>query len=94
MVGWMKMPLAREVGFSPSDTVLDGTHVKGHSNSPLLGLCPLWPNGQPSQQLLCSCYMNLSSTVVYFFCYKTLKNRHRIFSIPINRITNPFIMAC
>jgi len=27
-------------------------HGKGHSSSPLFGLCLLWPNGRPSQQLL------------------------------------------
>jgi len=27
----------------------------GHSSSPLFGLCLLWPNGRPPQQLLGSC---------------------------------------
>jgi len=27
MAGWIKMPLGREVGLSPSDIALDGTHL-------------------------------------------------------------------
>jgi len=27
MTGWIKMPLGREVGVSPSDSVLDGTQL-------------------------------------------------------------------
>jgi len=47
--GWIKMPLGREVnlGLDPGNTVLDGNPApkKWHSNSPLFGLCLLWPNG-------------------------------------------------
>jgi len=38
-VGWIKMPLATEVGLGPGDIVLDGNpaaslHIKGHSSPP------------------------------------------------------------
>ena len=47
--GWIKMPLATELGLSLGDIVLDGdpaaTHRKGHSSPPpLFGPCLLWPN--------------------------------------------------
>jgi len=42
------MPLGREVGFSPSDIVLDGDPAplrqKG-AEPPIFGLCLLWLNG-------------------------------------------------
>jgi len=59
-VGWIRMPLGVEVGLGPGDIVLDGDPApspgKGHSSpSQLFGLCLLWLNGRPSQQLLSSC---------------------------------------
>jgi len=48
MAGWIKMPLDREVGLSPSDIVLDGNPAplapKG-GGAPIFGLYLLWPNG-------------------------------------------------
>jgi len=52
------MPLGTEVGLGPDDIVLDGDPApppKGAHQPPLFGLCLLWPNGRPSQQLLSSC---------------------------------------
>jgi len=63
------MPLGTEVGLGPGDIVLDGDpptqlplpHGKGHS-TPTFGLCLLWLNGRPSQQLLSSCTTGLIAT--------------------------------
>ena len=48
MAGWIKMPLAMEVGLGPDDFVLDGDPApppqKGRSR-PIFGPCLLWPNG-------------------------------------------------
>jgi len=55
------MPLGMEVGLSPGQaTLLNGDPAapawKGAEQSPpLFGLCLLWPNGHPSEQLLSSC---------------------------------------
>jgi len=57
-VGWIKMPLGTEVGLGPGDTVLYGDRAPSRKEAqqlPLFGLCLLWPNGRPSQQLLSSC---------------------------------------
>jgi len=52
MAGWIKMPLGREVGLSPSDIVLYGDPAplpqRGRS-LPIFGLCLLWPNGWMDQ---------------------------------------------
>jgi len=48
LAGWIKMPLAMEVGLRPGDIVLDG-------DRPLFGPCLLWQNGRPSRQLLSDC---------------------------------------
>jgi len=43
----IKMPLGMEVGLTPGDFVLDGDPAlspKG-THPPILGQCPLWPNG-------------------------------------------------
>jgi len=57
--GWIKMLLGTEVGLGPGNIVLDGGPTspqnKGAQQPPLFGLCLLWPNGCPSQQLLSSC---------------------------------------
>jgi len=55
-VGWIKMPLGKEVGLGSGDIVLDGDPAprKKHSSRPLFGPCLLLPNGGPSQQLLSS----------------------------------------
>ena len=49
MALWIKMPLGREVGLSPSDIVLDGDPAprpkKGAEPPPIFGPCLLWPNG-------------------------------------------------
>jgi len=44
MAGWIKMPLSREVGLGPDDTVLDGTQLpqKGAQPTNLFGPCILW----------------------------------------------------
>jgi len=61
-VGWIKMPLGREVGIGPGRIVLGGDpdpppRKKGHSTGPpLFDRCLLWPNGRPSQQLLSCCF--------------------------------------
>jgi len=46
-VGWIKIPLGREVGLSPCHIVLDGDPAppqKGHSSPPFFGPCLLWPH--------------------------------------------------
>ena len=52
MAGWIKMPLGREIGLSPSDIVLDGDPAplseRGHS-PPIFDPCLLWPNGWMDQ---------------------------------------------
>jgi len=47
MAGWIKMPLGRVVGLSPSDIVLDGTQLPPPKmcTAPVFGPCLLWPNG-------------------------------------------------
>jgi len=45
---WIKMPLGTEVGLGPDDIVLDGdpdSLPKGAQPAPIIGQCPLWPNG-------------------------------------------------
>jgi len=57
-VGWIKMPLGKEVGLGPGHIVLDGDPAGTQSPTAALtsfGPCLLWPNGRPSQQLLSSC---------------------------------------
>jgi len=57
--GWIKIPLATEVGLGPGDIVLDGDPALqkgGTAPRPIFGLCPLWPNGGASQLLLRTCY--------------------------------------
>jgi len=49
-VGWIKMPLATQVGLVPGDIVLDGDPAapippKKEHRPPLFGSCLLWPNG-------------------------------------------------
>ena len=60
--GWIKMPLGMEVRLGPGDIALDGDPApprKGiqqpPQQSPLFGLCLLWPKGRRSQLLLRSC---------------------------------------
>ena len=58
---WIKMPLNREVGLSPSDILLDGDPAppfqKGGTDPPyptpkyILGPCLLWPNGWRDQSV-------------------------------------------
>ena len=50
MAGWIKMPLGTEVDLGAGHTVLDGDPAP-----PIFGPCLLWPNGRPSQLLLCTC---------------------------------------
>jgi len=46
MAGWIKMPLGREIGLSPSDIVLDGDPAPPkRCTAPVFGQCALWPNG-------------------------------------------------
>jgi len=67
--GWIKMPhgtVGMEVGLGPGDIVLDGNPVplsteSGIAAPPLFGICLLWPNGRPAQQLLSSCYKPLNA---------------------------------
>ena len=53
MAGWIKMPLGREVGFGPSDIVLDGDPVlppqKGGGALSIFGPCLFWPNSWMDQ---------------------------------------------
>ena len=55
MVGWIKMPLGTEIGYSPVDIVLDRApappvHGKRHSSPPpTFGPCLLWPDGWMDQ---------------------------------------------
>ena len=74
--GWIKMPLGTEVGLGPGHVVLDGDPAprppapKGAQQPPLFGLCLLWPNVRPSQQLLSSCLS--SSTADWTYCDRVL----------------------
>jgi len=45
MVGWMKTPLGTEVDLGPGHIVLDGVPApaNGAQQTPLFGLCLLWP---------------------------------------------------
>ena len=57
-VGWIKMPLSTEVGLGAGEIVLHGDPApprKWAQQPPLFGPYLLWPNGNPSQQLLNSC---------------------------------------
>ena len=60
-VGWIKMPLGKEVGLGPGHIVLDGdpvgTQRPPQQLLPTFDPCLLWPNGRPSQQLLSSCFI-------------------------------------
>jgi len=68
-VGWINMPLdtvGTEVGLGPGDIVLDRNPAplpteRGVAAPPLFGICLLWPNGRPAQQLLSSCYKPLNA---------------------------------
>jgi len=51
-VGWIKMPLGREVGLGPGDIVLDrdpALPMEGGTEAPRFGPRLLWPNSRPSQ---------------------------------------------
>jgi len=56
-VGWIKLKPGLEVDLGPGDIVLDGIQlpIKRCTAPPLFGPCLLWPNGRPSQLLLCTC---------------------------------------
>jgi len=54
-VGWIKMPLGKEVGFDPGHIVLNGDCSPPQQPLPTFSPCLLWPNSRPSQQLLSSC---------------------------------------
>jgi len=61
-VGWIKMPLGKEVGLGPGHIVLDGNQwgpSPPQQPFPTFGPCLLWPNGRPSQQLLALVYILL-----------------------------------
>ena len=54
MAGWIKIPLGMEEGLGPGDFLLDGDPAphpqKGaEPPSPIIGPCPLWPNGWMDQ---------------------------------------------
>jgi len=59
MARWIKMPLGREVGISPSDIVLDGhpasPPAKGAQHPPSFRPIVYCCHGRPSQLLLSSC---------------------------------------
>jgi len=46
--GWIKMPHGMEVGLGPGEFVSGGDPAP-----PIFGPCLLWPNGRPSQIVLC-----------------------------------------
>jgi len=51
-----------QVGLGPGHIVLDGdstTPYKKGAQSPIFGLCLLWPNGRPFQLLLSTCFVCL-----------------------------------
>jgi len=58
MTGWLKMPLGMEPGLCPGHIVLDGGPAppKKGAQTPIFGLCLLWPNGHSSQLLLSICF--------------------------------------
>jgi len=52
MAGWIKMPLAMDVGLSPDDFMLDGDPAplpKKGAELPIFGPRLLWPNGWMDQ---------------------------------------------
>jgi len=56
-VGWIKMPLGKEVGLGPGHIVLDGDPVgpSPPQQPSHFRPMPIVPNGRPSEQLLSSC---------------------------------------
>ena len=56
-VGWIKMPLGRELGLGPGDTVYrwGPSSPPQRGTAPIFGPCLLWPTSRLSQQLLSSC---------------------------------------
>jgi len=60
-VGWIKMPLATEIGLGPCD-IVSAPSRKGAQQPPPFGPRLLWPNGRPSQQLLGSCWSSHTRT--------------------------------
>jgi len=52
-VGWIRMPLGKEVGLGPGRIVLDGDsappRTKRGTAAPNFGPCLLWPNGWMDQ---------------------------------------------
>ena len=68
-VGWITMPLSKEIGLDPGDIVLDGdpalpTERGTAAAPPPFDPCLLWINGRthPSQQLLSFCFTLTSHT--------------------------------
>jgi len=55
-VGWIKMPLGKEVGLGPGVIVLDRDPAP-QQPLPTFGPCLLWPNGRSCQQLLSSSFI-------------------------------------
>jgi len=55
MVGWIKMPLGRAVGFSPGDIVLhrDPAIPPKGADPPIFGPWLLWPDGWMDQDATC-----------------------------------------
>ena len=56
MAGWIKMPLAREVGLVQTDIVLHGDPAplpKKVAQPPIFGPCLLWLNGWMDQDATC-----------------------------------------
>jgi len=69
-VGWIKMPLAMEVGLGPGHIVLDGDPLpspskKAHS-TPTFRPTSIVANGRPSQQLLSSCVLLHRNQKAYY----------------------------
>jgi len=69
---WIKMPLGMEVVLGPGHIVLDwnpAPPMKEAQQLPLFGGCLLWPNGHPSQPLLCSCFKLVQEMIRVLLSY-------------------------
>jgi len=68
MLGWIKMPLGKEIGFGPGHFVLDGDPAPHSSPSPLSAM-PIvanqWPISETAELLLPYSHFACAETAIY-----------------------------
>jgi len=68
--GWMDQDTTWHLPLGQGNIVLDGDPAPlpqtGALHRPLFGLCLLWPNGRPSQQLLSSCLIASIAAINFY----------------------------